>query len=120
MTFYRDPPMPFSLDIGANPRRRGQLFGIDRGTYLLWKANAGNAKARRRWRRKDIPNRQKASTGVEVTGADVGAWPDKATWAPGIWAETVSIASSGVAGGPTMRVAKVDREARTITLEALP
>ena len=49
----------FSLDTSKNPRRRGHLFNINRDTYLFWRANAGNAKARRRWRRKDIPNRQR-------------------------------------------------------------
>lgn len=48
----------FHVDESGNPRRNGQLFNIDRNTYRLWKANAGNAKALRRWRRRGIPNRQ--------------------------------------------------------------
>jgi hypothetical protein len=50
----------FSLDEAGNPRSTGQLFRIDAETHRYWKANAGNAKARRRWRRRDFPNTQRA------------------------------------------------------------
>lgn len=30
------------------------LFRIDPDTYRMWKANSGNAKARRRWRRREV------------------------------------------------------------------
>jgi hypothetical protein len=43
-----------------DPHGPTTLWSIDRETYRLWKANAGNAKARRRWRRRDIPNGQRA------------------------------------------------------------
>lgn len=49
----------FSLDVSGNPRRNGQLFGVNRETYLMWRAQAGNAKTRRMWRRRNIPNRQR-------------------------------------------------------------
>jgi hypothetical protein len=35
------------------------LWNINPETYRMWKASAGNAKARRRWRRRDIPNSQR-------------------------------------------------------------
>lgn len=41
------------------PMRNGHVFAIDRETYLMWRAHAGNAKARRMWRHKDIPNRRR-------------------------------------------------------------
>lgn len=41
------------------PATESSLFGIDPGTYRLWKAMSGNAKARRRWRRRDVLGRQK-------------------------------------------------------------
>jgi len=34
------------------------LLRIDHDTYRAWKANSGNAKARRRWRRREVPNSQ--------------------------------------------------------------
>lgn len=51
----------FVLDESGNPRRRGQLFTISRETYLEWKAMGGNSKARRRWRRRNIPNSQRTA-----------------------------------------------------------
>ncbi len=50
----------------------------------------GNAKSRRMWRRKDIPNSQRTEarrvadwgTALRANAEDNGDW----TWAPGIWA----------------------------------
>jgi hypothetical protein len=132
-----------AADVGLE--ESAPAFHINPETYRLWKANTGNAKARRRWRRRDIPNTQRASgrdarriaytmPGGEVltlvgdsrvppgtiVALDGGTWGDGSTWVPGIWAGTVPRASAGAMGEPTMRVADVDREARTITLEHLP
>lgn len=38
---------------------RGALWGIDPGIYRTWKDNSGNAKRRRRWRRRALPNTQR-------------------------------------------------------------
>lgn len=41
-------------------RERGETdVGISEETFQFWKANAGNAKARRRWRRRNVPNMQR-------------------------------------------------------------
>jgi hypothetical protein len=56
----------FAYDNSENPRRRGRLFNIDWGTHQFWKANAGNAKARRRWRRRNVPNTQKMAHAADV------------------------------------------------------
>lgn len=42
---------------GAEPF---SLWPLTDEVYRFWKANAGNAKARRRWRRRDIPNSQRS------------------------------------------------------------
>lgn len=34
-------------------------WGVDPETKAFWRANAGNAKARRRWRRSNLPNSQR-------------------------------------------------------------
>ena len=49
----------FVMDTSGNPRRRGELFNISRDTWLEWRAHAGNAKARRRWKRRGLPNSQR-------------------------------------------------------------
>jgi hypothetical protein len=35
------------------------IYGINVETYRMWKANAGNAKSRRRWRRRGMVNTQR-------------------------------------------------------------
>jgi hypothetical protein len=45
------------------------ICGINAETYRMWKANAGNAKSRRRWRRRGMVNTQRgvsALTGETV------------------------------------------------------
>lgn len=85
-------------------------------------ALGGNAKARRRWRRRNVPNTQheRAKTAAAWSKAIAGTAAHFETWAPVIWAGVVPVASVGVAGEPTMRITNVDREARTITMETLP
>lgn len=39
-------------------------LGIDEETRRFWSGNAGNAKARRRWRRRNIPNSQRGNMGA--------------------------------------------------------
>lgn len=47
----------------AVARERGETdIGIDEATFQLWKAHAGNAKSRRRWRRRNLPNAQRSTT----------------------------------------------------------
>lgn len=145
----------------AAAREQGEIdWGVSEETFQAWKANSGNAKARRRWRRRNVPNSQRPSSNMaaqcmaawaEADGAmseaiakwqaeanaqanalagrsaaidakaeHFGDWANGSTWAPGIWAAAVPLASVGTAGEPTMRVTKVDREAREITMEALP
>lgn len=50
----------------AVSRERGEIdWGVSEETYQFWKASAGNAKSRRRWRRRDIPNSQRPAVGQE-------------------------------------------------------
>lgn len=44
----------------AEARERGEIdWGVSEETYQFWKSGAGNAKARRRWRRRNVPNTQR-------------------------------------------------------------
>lgn len=79
-------------------------FGVSKETYRMWKALAGNAKARRRWRRRNVPNmqREKANARAEWSAAldakaeHFGDWSNGATWAPGIWAGAEQPLNAGV------------------------
>jgi hypothetical protein len=52
-------------DDGTVPVPVGQIH-INPETYRMWKANSGNAKARRRWRRRNVPNTQKLRHAEDV------------------------------------------------------
>ena len=49
-----------------------------------WTGNSGNAKARRRWRRRDIPNRQRTEAAEELQRRSdaIGAYGDRQRASP--------------------------------------
>lgn len=54
-------PMSFQEAFAAIVDPDAMIWSFDKAMYRHWKTNnAGNTKARRRWRRRDIPNNQRS------------------------------------------------------------
>jgi hypothetical protein len=49
------------------------LWPMTDEALAMWRGNSGNAKARRRWRRRHVPNTQRLL--VTASTADAACWP---------------------------------------------